>query len=491
VLGWASVRGAAVDLLAAARSIRIRNGLAVVLVLAVIALPGVGSFRHPHVDGTIENRGQVRDQIGLGPLSLTPAQTAPEPALKEVATSTLRAHEVFAFAPYWTLPQASTFDVSKLSTVAYFGLDANPDGSLSHDGSGWAGFQSQELADLVSAVHRAGGRAVLTAKTFDEGALHSLATDTAAQQRLGDQLTHAITQERMDGANLDFEGKGSSERAGLAALVRTVANRLHQANPHWQVSVDTYASSAEDQAGWFDVQAMQKAVDAFFVMAYDMYHDGNASPNAPLRGPGAADEKAVAAYQASVPNNKIILGAPFYGYDWATHDNSPGSASSSAPTPVSYAKIAAAGHPIYWDPDAMVPWTAYQVDGAWHEIYYDDPTSLALKAQLADQAGILGVGIWALGMDGDNSAMLAALTGGAAPSRAEINHPNGNFTPPSPTANPNPARGTQPAGPTKPGGGAPGGGAPGGGGPVHGPAPPAPVPAPSPSPTPFLGIPLP
>ena len=44
---------------------------------------------------------------------------------------------------------------------------------------------------------------------------------------------------------------------------------------------------------------------------------------------------------------------------------------------------------------------------------FDDPTSLALKAQLANSYHIAGVGIWALGMDGNNPAMLAALLGNA------------------------------------------------------------------------------
>src|SRR5690348_7870765 len=40
-----------------------------------------------------------------------------------------RRHEIFGFAPYWTLPQEQAFDFSSLSTVAYFGVDVNGDGS--------------------------------------------------------------------------------------------------------------------------------------------------------------------------------------------------------------------------------------------------------------------------------------------------------------------------------------------------------------------------
>jgi hypothetical protein len=75
--------------------------------------------------------------------------------------------------------------------------------------------------------------------------------------------------------------------------------------------------------------------------------------------------------------------------------------------------IAASGHPTYWDPSTDTAWTSYQVGSLWHETYFDDPTSLAMKAQLANSFHIAGLGIWALGMDGNNPAMLAALLGNA------------------------------------------------------------------------------
>ena len=49
----------------------------------------------------------------------------------------------------------------------------------------------------------------------------------------------------------------------------------------------------------------------------------------------------------------------------------------------------------------------------WHETFFDDPTSLALKARLANSFHIAGLGVWALGMDGNNPAMMAALLGNA------------------------------------------------------------------------------
>ncbi|HEV2368239.1 MAG TPA: glycoside hydrolase family 18 protein [Acidimicrobiales bacterium] len=343
---------------------------------------------------------------------LPPAVTAPAPAPPAVSSAVLKSHEVFGFAPYWTLASASGFDLKDLTTVAYFGVDAAADGSLIQNDAGWNGYQSQALADLITRAHAAGDRVVLSAECFDQPSLDRLTHDAGAQATLADNLIRAIAAKSMDGLNVDFEGLGSADRAGMVQLISYLAGRVRAANPHWQLTVDTYAGSATDSNGFFDVRAMAQYVDAVFVMAYDMYQSGVASPNAPLSGPGANDEAAVSAYASEMPASKVILGIPFYGYTWQTSSNGPRAPVTSGPAPVSYAQVTSLPLPVYWDPQGQVPWTAFQ-DGQqqWHELYFDDPQSVALKAQVADYVHLLGVGIWALGMDGNNPAMMSALLG--------------------------------------------------------------------------------
>ncbi|HEY1733887.1 MAG TPA: hypothetical protein VGG23_05520, partial [Acidimicrobiales bacterium] len=73
-------------------------------------------------------------------VKLAPATSSPAPAPASVATAApLASHEVFGFAPYWTLGQSTTFDVAGLTTIAYFSIDINPDGTLDESGSGWNG----------------------------------------------------------------------------------------------------------------------------------------------------------------------------------------------------------------------------------------------------------------------------------------------------------------------------------------------------------------
>lgn len=402
------------------------------LVLVTMALPGSTSVAHgSHVKHARHHVAVIADPtpadrpdaavvaaetaaMGAAAPVLPPATTAPLPAPPAVAVSpTLRPHEVFGFAPYWTLPSSGGFDVADLSTVAYFGLDAAGDGSVATSGAGWNGYQSQALANLISRAHAASDRVVLSVECFDQPSLDRLAADPKADQTLADNIIRDVQAKALDGANLDFEGTGSADRAGIARLMGYLGNRLHAVDPHWQVTVDTYGGSASDPNGFFDVRSMAPAVDAFFVMAYDMYRSGTASPNAPLSGTDPSDADVLAGYRAAVPAAKVVLGVPFYGYQWQTKTNAPEAAAVSGPMPVAYAQARTITN-VYWDQSAHVPWSEYQdAGGHWFEVYFDNPQSVALKAQLANADGVAGVGIWALGMDGNDPAMMAALLGHA------------------------------------------------------------------------------
>jgi hypothetical protein len=362
------------------------------------------------------NRAAVIALADMPVVHLAPATIAPNPTPPSLAgTAPLRPHEIFGYAPYWTLPSSGSFDVAGLTTIAYFSVDVNGDGTLQQSGPGWNGYQSQDLVNLVDRAHAAGDRVVLTVTCFSQSALDQLTHDPAAPATLAHALVAAVEAKHLDGVDFDFEGQGSADRHGLTSLVTTVSSALRAADPHWQVTMATYASAAGDPSGFYDIPKLAPAVDAFFVMAYDMNDPISPGATAPLVGGGFSDAEALRQYLAVVPPQKVILGVPFYGYDWPTVNGTLGAPAMGGETPLSYAQIAAAGHPTYWDPATDTAWTSYQVDGQWHETYFDNPTSLAMKAELANATGIAGLGIWALGMDGNDPAMLAALLGKAPP----------------------------------------------------------------------------
>jgi hypothetical protein len=357
------------------------------------------------------NRGQAAYHQSS---HLPPATSAPVPAPPSLsAAAPLQSHEVFGYAPYWTLPQSASFDVKNLTTLAYFSVDANADGTLDHSGSGWNGYQSQDLVNLVTRSHAAGDRVVLTITCFSQRSLDQITSDPNAPARLSAALIAAVKGKSLDGVNFDFEGQGSADQVGLTNLITKVSATLHATDPHWQVTMAVYGSAASDPRGFYNVATVAPALDAFFVMAYDMNSRTQPSATSPLFGAGYTDARVIEDFVKVVPPSKIVLGLPFYGYDWVTTDGSASAAAIGSESPLSDSVIAAGRHPTYWDPVTDTPWTAYQVGNQWHKTFFDDPTSMALKAQLANYFHIAGVGIWALGMDGNDPALLTALLGNA------------------------------------------------------------------------------
>ena len=155
---------------------------------------------------------------------LPAATTAPVAAPADLAAAPpLRPHEVFGFAPYWTLPSSAGFDVQGLTTLAYFSVGVNPDGTLLESGPGWNGYESQSLADLITRAHAADDRVVLTVTDFSQSSLNALTSSPTAASTLASALVSAVAAKNLDGVNLDLEGEGSADQAGLTHLVGTVS----------------------------------------------------------------------------------------------------------------------------------------------------------------------------------------------------------------------------------------------------------------------------
>jgi hypothetical protein len=394
------------------------------------------------------------------PLDLPPATTAPVPAPPSVAAAATASHEVFGYAPYWSLPGESGFPVGDFSTIAYFSVDVNPDGTVQQSGPGWDGYRSQALVNLISRAHAAGDRVVLTATDFAQPSLDAITHDPGAGTVLGENLLALVQAKHLDGVNLDFEGNGSADQAGLDRLVSEVGNVLHAANPEYQLTMATYASSAGDPYGFYDIRGLARSVDAFFVMAYDVNQGPAAGPST---GSGPySDGRYLDQYVSAVGASKVIFGVPLFGYDMATTGPALGDAVTGPAQPVTVAQALASG-PTYWDAASDTAWTAYRAGSQWHQVFFDNANTLALKEQLAVGSGLLGIGAWALGMEGSDDSLLAVLDGSAPPSRVP---PVGPSVPPG-SAGAAPGAGgapttSAPGQPNPPGGGRVTGGAGGG-----------------------------
>ena len=147
-----------------------------------------------------------------------------------------------------------------MTTVAYFSLGINADGTTDMSDAGWAGYNSQNFIDLIDRGHTAGDRVVLSVTDFSQSSLDQLTSSPAAAFVLARNLVSLVGAKNLDGVNRDFEGEGSGDQSVLTNLVTLVSAAMHAANPDYQVTMDTYASSAADSSGFYIIPALSHVV---------------------------------------------------------------------------------------------------------------------------------------------------------------------------------------------------------------------------------------
>lgn len=382
--------------------------------------PGAASVAYRPVD--LPTLGVAPASADLASASVTASSSAPVPA----GSKSLR-KQVFGFLPYWELADPSTslrYDL--LSTIAYFSVGVGADGNLQKrnpDGTvstGWAGWTSSRLTDVIDAAHRKGTRVVLTLSVFawttgQANIQAGLLGDPAARARLARQAAAAVRDRGADGINLDFEPLVAGHEDDYVALVRAIRAQLDAIAPGYQLTFDTMG-----RIGNYPVADLTAtgAADAVFVMGYDYRTSGSsvAGSIAPLAGPAYDLTETVLAYLDEVPASKVILGVPWYGRAWSTvsaalnaRNQSGTKYGPSVSVPYAQAIAAAAAHDPAWDGREMTAWVAYRRSNctqaygcvtSWRQLYYDDDRALRLRYDLVNRMGIRGVGIWALGYQG-------------------------------------------------------------------------------------------
>lgn len=328
--------------------------------------------------------------------------------------------EVIGFLPYWNIKEETNFRYQLLSQLVFFSLQIDADGNiikLQPDGTeepGWTAFKGQTFGAIYRKAKDSGAKVILTIQAMDQEIISSVLNDPAKRHRAITQTLEVVTLKNLDGVNIDFEYIGSpsvNTAQNFSRFVQEFRENLQTNNPNGTLTVDVYADAVAKVRLW-DIPNIVNAVDHILIMAYDFHRASStiAAPIAPIRGAPQHWEydigKALSEFTKIVPLEKIILGVPYYGYEWRTSGDSPYATtypkSGSLATFKRIQTIIAEKNPqLDWDEIALAPRVIYTEKGNIYQIYYENETSLGLKYDLVNQSGIAGIGIWALGYDGD------------------------------------------------------------------------------------------
>ncbi len=328
--------------------------------------------------------------------------------------------EVFGFALASSLSDPTvgypSWDFSLLSTVAFFGLHVNDDGTFAND-AGMTVWNSAQLTSLVSTAHAHGTKVVLTIilQDFGAGTPHMCAGLMHGSTTVANTVAQ-VKAKGVDGVNVDYEGlngscgtKNSSwARQDFPALMGTFRAALPAGS---YLSVDTYASSAIDSLGFYDVHALEYSN---YLRPPASCHSFCLGPTSPLGYYYYNDAAITNQYLAAVPASKVILGVPYYGrkacvaaavpnaYPTSavvadTYLDASQEATSNLVKPGSYST-----HRDTHDPAGQERWDTWINTSlnCIRELYWDDATALAAKYAMVNAAGLRGVGMWNLNYGG-------------------------------------------------------------------------------------------
>ncbi len=340
---------------------------------------------------------------------------------------------VFGFLPFWNLKYESYFHYDLLTHIAFFGLDFDAAGKIRtrlSDGTiepGWTAYQSEAFGRVVRRAHQSGAKAIVVLRAMDQTTIESIIQSPAKQQNVIDQTKTVIDLKNLDGVNIDFEYAGTptqSVRNKFTQFVAKFSQDLKSHYPHLEISLDVFADTATKYRIW-DLPALAPSIDHLIIMAYDFYRPSSsvAGPIAPLRG-GCNGKiptstlscawdlditQTLADFTQSLTSSKLLLGVPYYGYGWQTTSDKVLSATFDGSGELAtFTRVqdlinqpdpAIKNLSLNWSPLSLSPYLTYQTNGRWHQIWFEDERSLKLKYDLANQAHLGGIAIWALGYD--------------------------------------------------------------------------------------------
>jgi spore germination protein YaaH len=352
--------------------------------------------------------------------SPTPTLISPlanNPATRTSGFADSQKYIVLGFAPYWNLKKLSPESLESITHFAYFNLHLNGDGTLyqkanrREEDPGYTNYKRL----LAGTINYQNKPLIITFMPESQKALaDSISTPTSRQATI-QTIIQVLEESKATGVNIDYEPLGDippSLRDSFTQFIKELNVQLNGFTDSRLLTISVYGSSAVRPRIW-DLATLSTYTDYFVVMTYDYTMPGNSSagPNAPLRGSGDQFEhdiiKNIAEITKLVPSNKILLGIPFYGYEWDTVDDTRYSPVESKGSVASLERIDSLLNEraleLIWDRNTLTPYGIATESGQTSQIYFENEPSIRLKIEFVKSARLGGIAIWALGYEGNNS----------------------------------------------------------------------------------------
>jgi len=257
-------------------------------------------------------------------------------------------------------------------------------------------------AEALEAIRATNARPMMVLANFEEGNFspeiaRAIFTNPTAREAMIASIIRTMKDKGFRALNIDFENMYADDREPYNQFLREITARLHQEG--FLVSTALAPKTSATQVGqWYeahDYRAHGEIVDFVVIMTYEWGWSGGP----PMAVAPIPQVRAVLDYAVSViPPDKIMMGAPLYGYDW-TLPFVPGGKFARAFSPkAAVAQARNVGASIQYDPVSQAPYYSYyDAEGKEHVVWFEDARSMQAKFDIIKNYGLRGISYWVLG----------------------------------------------------------------------------------------------
>lgn len=363
-------------------------------------------------------------------LILTYPTTSPANSLHYYILRILHPHselkkEVIGFLPYWRLDDIQYIKPELVSEINYFALYADGKGNIlkgtnTQPEPSWKYWQSDLIKNLVAKTQILGAKFSLSLAIHKNNDIENLLDSTSAQQNLINNILSETNSYHLDAINLDFEYQGQSDQKHqqqFTKFTKLLSIALHDKSPKTKIYLSLAPLSARGKT-LFDLKNINPYIDKYIGMSYDYYGQASsiAGPTAPMKG--FTENKfffdittTYKDYHKYIPKEKIIMGVPYYGWDWAVQNGKKIQSKTYPPDdPKNYAAVISYSrmrsekninsNNCLWDEYALQTWCWYKDEkNTEHQVWLEDNKSINIKFDYMKNQNFSGIAIWTIGFD--------------------------------------------------------------------------------------------
>ncbi|QIB27337.1 glycosyl hydrolase family 18 protein [Caloranaerobacter azorensis] len=254
--------------------------------------------------------------------------------------------------------------------------------------------------DYVNQAHKKGYKVwALIDNQFDKNLTRKFLKSKQMQENLIKQLAVYSSIYDLDGINIDFENVYYEDKDKLTEFVRRLTDTLKQQNII--ISMDmTVPSTNPNWSKFYDRKKLGKILDYCIVMTYDEHW-----ATSPKSGSVASIRWVMKGIENSlkyIPEEKLIMGLPFYTRQWEEYKDSRGKikVKSKVLTMKDVERIIKENNlEVIWLEDVGQYYTEYFKEGKKYRIWIEDDKSIELKAKLIYRYNLAGIASWRKGFE--------------------------------------------------------------------------------------------